>query len=198
MTDQFTADMVMRATNPDYYSPRSSWDWASQFVLQVRRRDPEQWAYYYIRDKTTQWKQAKTGVSREQGGYDSPDAEALRNFRRSIYAGDVEAAKRLYVRLLGYGYTAQRFEQGIKASEPLAELSAKDGSRKAFFDGLSPYDRRMLDKAQAYETRLSSLKVDARRLFPMEIKGFPAATQRLIRDYQNKPNVEVIQDSISR
>ena len=116
MTDQFTADMVMRATNPDYYSPRSSWDSASQLVLQVRRCDPEQWAYYYIRDKATQWKQARHGVSREHGSYDSPDAEALRNFRRSIYAGDVEAAKRLYVRLLGYGYTAQRFEQGIKAS----------------------------------------------------------------------------------
>jgi hypothetical protein len=101
-------------------------------VLQVRRRDPEQWACYYIRDKATQWKQAKTGVSGEQGGYDYPDVEALRNFRRSIYARDVEAAKRLYVRLLGYGYTAQRFEQGIKASEPLAELSAKDGSTKAF------------------------------------------------------------------
>jgi hypothetical protein len=198
MTDQFTADMVMRATNPDYYSPRSSWDWASQLVLQVRRRDPEQWAYYYIRDKATQWKQAKTGVSREQGGYDSPDAEALRNFRRSIYAGDVEAAKRLYVRLLGYGYTAQRFEQGIKASEPLAELSAKDGSRKAFVDGLSPYDRRMLDKAQAYETRLSSLKVDARRLFPMEIKGFPAATERMIQEFKDRPRDWLLDEDVPR
>jgi hypothetical protein len=162
----------------------------------VRRRDPEQWAYYYIRDKATQWKQARTGVSSEQGSYDSPDAEALRNFRRSIYAGDVEAAKRLYVRLLGYGYTAQRFEQGIKASEPLAELSAKDGSRKAFLDGLSPYDRRMLEKAQAYEARLSTLKVDARRLFPMEIKGFPAATQRLIQSYRDQPRSELIEKEL--
>jgi len=196
MTDQFTADMVMRATNPDYYSPRSSWDWASQLVLQVRRRDPEQWAYYYIRDKATQWKQAKTGVSREQGGYDSPDAEALRNFRRSIYAGDVEAAKRLYVRLLGYGYTAQRFEQGIKASEPLAELSAKDGSRKAFVDGLSPYDRKMLDKAQVYEMRLSRLKLDARRIFPIEIHGVPAATRKVIQMYQNRPKEDVLENQI--
>ncbi|MCX6888322.1 MAG: hypothetical protein NTU71_02650 [Verrucomicrobia bacterium] len=192
MTDQFTADMIMRATNPDYYSPRSSWDWASQLVLQVRRRDPEQWAYYYIRDKATQWKQAKTGISREQGGYDSPDAEALRNFRRSIYAGDVDAAKRLYLRLLAYGYTAQRFEQGIKSSEPLAELSAKDGSQKAFIDGLSPYGRRMLDKALAYENRLSSLKVDARRLFPMEIKGIPTATGKVIRMYQDSPRDDLL------
>jgi hypothetical protein len=188
----------MRATNPDYYSPRTSWDWASQLVLQVRRRDPEQWAYYYIRDKATQWKQAKTGVSREQGGYDSPDAEALRNFRRSIYAGDVEAAKRLYVRLLGYGYTAQRFEQGIKASEPLAGLSAKDGSRKAFVDGLSPYDRRMLDKAQAYETRLSSLKVDARRLFPVEIKGFPSATLIQSERIRLNPPTELLDDEMKK
>ena len=192
MTDQFTADMIMRASNPDYYSPRSSWDWASQLVLQVRRRDPEQWAYYYMRDKATQWKQAKTGISREQGGYDSPDAEALRNFRRSIYAGDVDAAKRLYLRLLAYGYTAQRFEQGIKSSEPLAELSAKDGSQKAFIDGLSPYGRRMLDKALAYETRLSSLKVDARRLFPMEIKGIPTATGKVIRMYQDSPRDDLL------
>ena len=57
--------------------------------------------------------------------------------------------------------------------------------RKAFVDGLSPYDRRMLDKAQAYESRMSSLKVkvDARRLFPSEIKGFPAATQRMMQRF---------------
>jgi hypothetical protein len=116
----------------------------------------------------------------------------VRNFRRSIYSGDIEAAKRLYVRLLGYGFTAQRFEQGIKASEPLAELSAKDGSQKAFIDGLSPYDRRMFDKARAYETRLSSLKVDARRLFPMEIKGIPTATGKVIRMYQDSPRDDLL------
>jgi hypothetical protein len=147
---------------------------------------------------TTQWKQAKTGVSREQGGYDSPDAEALRNFRRSIYAGDVEAAKRLYVRLLGYGYTAQRFEQGIKASEPLGELSVKDGSRKAFVDSLSPYDRKMLDKAQVYEMRLSKLKMDAPRIFPTEIKGYPAATKKLIERFADDPRVNIIDDGLVR
>ncbi len=76
------------------------------------------------------------------------------------------------MRLLRYGYTAQRFEQGIKPSEPLAELSAEDGSRNTFIDGLGPHDRRMPDKARDHETRLSSLKVDARRLFPVETKGF--------------------------
>ena len=98
----------------------------------------------------------------------------------------------LYLRLLAYGYTAQRFEQGIKSSEPLAELSAKDGSQKAFIDGLSPYGRRMLDKALAYENRLSSLKVDARRLFPMEIKGIPTATGKVIRMYQDSPRDDLL------
>lgn len=198
VTDQFTADMVMRAADPDYYASKTEWDWSSQLVLQVRRRDPEQWAYYYIRDKSTQWKQAKTGVSREQGSYDSPDAEALRNFRRAIYAGDVDAAKRLYLRLLDYGYTAQRFEAGIKASEPLAGLSTKDGSRKAFVDGLSPYDRKMLDKAQVYELRMSSMKLDARRIFPMEIKGYPAATRRLIESFQDNPREDLLERNDSR
>ena len=198
MTDQFTADMVMRAADPDYYASRSGWDWASQLVLQVRRRDPEQWAYYYIRDKATQWKQAKTGVSREQGSYDSPDAEALRNFRRAIYAGDVDASRRLYLRLLDYGYTAQRFEAGIKASEPLAELSTKDGSRRAFVDGLSPYERKMLDKAQVYELRMSSLKLDARRIFPMEIKGYPAATRKMVERFKDQPRNEVLEQELSK
>ena len=164
----------------------------------MRRRDPEQWAYYYIRDKATQWKQARTGVSSEQGSYDSPDAEALRNFRRSIYAGDVEAAKRLYVRLLGYGYTAQRFEQGIKASEPLGELSAKDGSRKAFADSRSPYDRKMLDKAQVYEVRLSRLKLDARKIFPVEIQGIPAATRKVIQMYQGRARSDLLEEEMSK
>jgi len=111
----------------------------------------------------------------------------VRNFRRSIYAGDVDAAKRLYLRLLAYGYTAQRFEQGIKSSEPLAELSAKDGSRKAFLDALSPYDHRMLDKAERYSERIYSLRADSAKLFPPEIPNNPVATERLIQIYQNRP-----------
>jgi hypothetical protein len=165
-------------------------------VLQVRRRDPEQWAYYYIRDKATQWKQARTGVSREQGSYDSPDAEALRNFRRAIHAGDVDAAKRLYIRLLDYGYTAQRFEAGIKASEPLGDLSTKDGSRKAFVDSLSLYDRKMLDKAQIYELRMSSLKFDSKRLFPPAVPSNPAATRKMIQIYQDRPKDNVLEQEM--
>ena len=60
-------------------------------------------------------------------------------------------------------------------------LSTKGGARKAFDDSLTHYDRKMVDnKAQAYEMRLSAIEVDARRIFPIEIQGVPAATLKVI------------------
>lgn len=56
----------------------------------------------------------------------------------------------------------------------------------------------MLDKAQAYEARLSSLKVDTRRLFPMEVRGFPAATERLIQLHKDSPRLDVLDKSLER
>ncbi|MFM7242538.1 MAG: hypothetical protein ACKO3A_10775 [Opitutia bacterium] len=120
----------------------------------------------------------------------------MRNFCRTIYAGDVDAAKRLYLRLLAYGYTAQRFEQGIKSSEPLDELSAKDGSRRAFLDGLSAYDRKMLDKAQVYELRMSSLELVSSKIFPPEIRNNPVATRRLVQMYVESPRGDVLEREI--
>ena len=148
--------------------------------------------------KNTRFKSHSQGGSGLTPYSAPPDAEALRNFRRSIYAGDVDAAKRLYLRLLAYGYTAQRFEQGIKSSEPLAELSAKDGSRKAFLDALSPYDRRMLDKAERYSERMSSLKMDARRIFPVEVRGFPAATKKMQDRFTNEPRSSDLEAEINK
>ncbi len=34
---------------------------------------------------------------------------------------------------------------------------------------------------------MSSLKLDARRIFPMEIKGYPAATKKLVERFQSDP-----------
>ena len=83
-------------------------------------------------------------------------------------------------------------------SAPRIRPSTKDGSRKAFVDGLSPYDRKMLDKAQVYELRMSSLRLDARRIFPMEIKGYPTATKKLVERFQTNPRAEVLLDEMSR
>jgi hypothetical protein len=51
-------------------------------------------------------------------------------------------------------------------------------------------------ETQAYESSLSILKADARRLFPMEIKGFPAATQRVITKYRENPNSEALDELV--
>ena len=54
----------------------------------------------------------------------------------------------------------------------------------------------MLGKALTYESRMSALKVDARRLFPMEIKGFPAATQLMIQQFRDKPAEALIEAEV--
>jgi hypothetical protein len=54
----------------------------------------------------------------------------------------------------------------------------------------------MLDKAQVYEMRLSRLKLDARRIFPIEIQGVPAATRKVIQMYQDKPRTDIIEDKV--
>jgi hypothetical protein len=54
----------------------------------------------------------------------------------------------------------------------------------------------MLDKAQVYEMRLSRLKLDARRIFPTEIQGVPAATRKVIQMYQEHPKDNVLEEQI--
>lgn len=59
-------------------------------------------------------------------------------------------------------------------------------------DGLCPYDRKLLNKAQVYELRMSSLKLDARRISPMEIRGYPIATRKPIERFQMDPKDDVL------
>src|SRR5690606_8646486 len=96
-------------------------DWVKQLVLQVRRRDPEQWAFYEIKDKANDYLERLTGKKRSMG-YDAPDQQVLRNFRRAIYRGDVDKAQQFYLRLLDYGYTAERFTSSIRSQDPLSVL----------------------------------------------------------------------------
>jgi GNAT superfamily N-acetyltransferase/proteasome lid subunit RPN8/RPN11 len=165
MTDQFTADMIRRAADKDYLAPRDMKDWAMQAILQVRKRDAEQWAFYEIKDKAADYLEQKTGRSRDSQ-FNAPDQQVLRNFRRSIYRGDVENALRFYDRLIELGYTAERFAQSIRAQDPLSELP-KD-LRRGFVESLSPFERRQLDRAFSYYSRMSENRGDEKRLFPSE------------------------------
>jgi hypothetical protein len=56
----------------------------------------------------------------------------------------------------------------------------------------------MLDKAQVYEMRLSRLKLDARRIFPIEIQGVPAATRKVIQMYQDHPRGDILEQEMTK
>ena len=56
----------------------------------------------------------------------------------------------------------------------------------------------MMDKAQIYELRMSSLKLDARRIFPMEIKGYPAATRKMVERFKDQPKDELLEQELSK
>jgi hypothetical protein len=192
IADDFTADQIERIVSKDYYAARDFGTWAKQLVLQVRQRDPEAWAFYAIKDKAAEFVERQTGTKRESS-YDAPDQQVLRNFRRAIYRGDVEKATQFYQRLLDYGYTADRFKQSIRAQEPLAGLPKENGLRAAFVAGLTPDERRLLDRAQSYYTRINSQRGEERGLFPSDRSG-AAGLQR----FQANPQVDRLRQTMER
>lgn len=188
ITDDFTADMIERTVNKDYLAPKDLGDWARQLVLQQRLRDPESWAYYSIRDKADEWLERKTGNA-GSGEWKSKDQQVLRNFRRSIYRGDVENAVRMYRRLLDYGYTAERFAGSIRAQDPLNELSR--AQRAEFVHTLEPFDREtLLPRAYAFYSKMADFRGQTKALFPSEKIPkdyrvlFPSREERLRADME--------------
>jgi len=167
-TDDFTADIIERGVNKDYVAPKDLGTWAQQLILQVRRRDPESWAFYSIKDKAAAFLEARTGQTRDSS-YNAPDQQVLRNFRRAIYQGDVETASRMYLRLLDLGYTAERFASSIRAQEPLAALPK--ALRDDFVESLDETERQQLRRAYAYYTRMSAARGRERALFPSKAMG---------------------------
>jgi hypothetical protein len=165
ITDNFTADMIERTINADYVSAKTGWSWAKQIILQMRERDPESWAFYAIKDKAEAFAETKTGRSRDSSS-DAPDSQAVRNFKRAIYRGDVEQALTSYNRLVSYGYTAERMAAMIRAGDPLQTLPKE--LRAEFVASLAPDERVLLRRAMAYATRLTASKSAEVGLFPKE------------------------------
>ena len=150
--------------DPFFYSPESAGDWWQRKILQVRRRDPEQWAWFEIRDLASDWKEEKTGKRFEFGSYMSADQKVIRNFRKAIYNADMESAKKFYLAALDLGYTSTRFKASLRAQDPLSDLNADE--KKEFEASLNPYEKRMLGLARRYYSRLSSGKGKEAELFP--------------------------------
>lgn len=191
MTDQFTAEMLELAINKDYVASRDAGEWAQQAILQVRRRDPESWAFYAIKDKAAQFEEAKTGRREQRAAYDAPDAQVLRQFRRAIYQADVPTAVRMYRRLLELGYTAERFESSVRAQDPLYGLPK--ALRDEFVRGLNPSEREQLRSAYRYYLRMEEMEGAGRRLFPSR-----EASERTRARYQTSPRLDVLHDEIQR
>jgi hypothetical protein len=188
MTDDFTADQVEKIVSKDYYASKDTGDWAKQLILQVRQRDPEAWAFYEIKDKASGFVEQRTGQKRDSS-YDAPDQQVLRNFRRAIYRGDVEAATQFYLRLLDYGYTAERFKASIRAQDPLSAVPKE--LRREFVDGLDTRDRAQLSRAYEFYQRMQGAQGREKALFPSERWG-----ERGAQLYRAQPRVDLVRQQV--
>ena len=187
-TDDFTADMIERIVSKDYMASKDLGDWAKQLILQVRKRDPEAWAFYAIKDKAAEFYEARTGEPAYGGsGAEKLHAQVLRNFRRAIYRGDVALAQQFYLRLLDYGYTAERFAGVIRDQDPLADLKKQNGLRLQFVESLTPFDREQLQRAYEYYGRISGGRGREAALFPRKATG-----DRGVQLFQQNPRLEAL------
>jgi hypothetical protein len=187
MTDDRAVNWLRQVFDKDYYSQPAN-EQLQQIILQVRRRDPEQWAYYETREKAADWKEEKTGKRFEFGAYDAPEAQVLRNFRRAIYRADVPAAERFYERLLDYGYTAERLDASIRNQDPLSDLNKQE--RKEYLETLDARDKRLLELANQYYARLSVFDRRERQLFPTKYQ--------VERGVKKAPNKELLQEIMAK
>ena len=192
ITDDFTADLIERTVNKDYYGSKDLGDWAKQLIMQVRQRDPESWAFYSIKDKANDYLEKRTGTKRDSS-LDAPDQQVLRNFRRAIYRGDVDKAVQFYQRLLDYGYTAERFQASIRSQDPLSALPKENGLRKQFVDSLNPDDRAQLDRAYVFYQRMNASRGQERQLFPSQSSGFNGQMR-----YQAQPRTDLLRAQMQR
>jgi hypothetical protein len=192
ITDDFTADLIERTVNKDYYGSKDLGGWAQQLIFQVRQRDPESWAFYAIKDKANDYLEKRTGTKRDSS-VDAPDQQVLRNFRRAIYRGDVDKAVQFYQRLLDYGYTAERFAATIRSQDPLSALPKENGLRKQFVDSLNPDDRAQLDRAYVFYQRMNASRGQERQLFPSQSSGVNGQMR-----YQAQPRTDQLRAQMQR
>ena len=192
ITDDFTADLIERTINKDYYGSKDLGAYVKQMIFQVRQRDPESWAFYAIKDKANDYLEKRTGTKRDSS-LDAPDQQVLRNFRRAIYRGDVEKAVQFYQRLLDYGYTAERFQASIRSQDPLSALPKENGLRKQFVDSLNPDDRAQLDRAYVFYQRMNASRGQERQLFPSQSSGVNGQMR-----YQAQPRTDLLRAQMQR
>ena len=75
-------------------------------------------------------------------------------------------AIRFYNRLLGLGYSQERFAQSIRANNPLHGL--KKELRQPFVDSLTEFEKGQLQRAMQFYSRIALSKGKEKELFPSE------------------------------
>lgn len=181
--DGTVANVIEGIVNKDYYQPKDFAGWAEQALLQIRRRDPAQWAYFGVKQDVDQWMETK-GLASDSGTDNRVDAQVKADFRQAIYKGDIPAAIQYYNRLLDLGYTSERFQAMVSHQDPLSDLPK--AYRQEYVHSLSDYDRDQLLKAYEYTARLKEPNAEQQRalghqLFPPE-KASAAYAERFRDD----------------
>jgi len=183
LTDPLVVEVFRRVTDKDYYAPKDLGDWAQQLILQVRKRDPESWSYYSIRDKAGAFMEERTGRALGFMINNSKDAEVIRNFRKAIRNGNAEKAMHFYQRMLEYGYDSNRLKASLRNQHPLGDLMGNKYGHllPEFLDSLQPYEQRQVKLAMKYYSRLQKLEPLAKTLFP---KSGTAITPEWLENHQ--------------
>ena len=163
LTDDRAVNVLRTAFDGDYMSQPAA-EQLQQIILQVRRRDPEQWAYFEVKEDAADWKEAKTGDRNDGGDHNSKASQAVRNFRKSIYHGDVANAERFYNRLIELGYTAERLDASIRNQDPLSALSID--LRKEYTASLTERQKQELALANRYYAKIKAMDRREKQLFP--------------------------------
>ena len=182
LTDDRAVNVLRATFDQDYYSQPPA-EQLQQIILQIRRRDPLQWSYFEVREDASEWKLRTKGKKRDGGDYTSPEAQALRNFRKAIYRGDAANAEKFYTRLLEFGYTQERLESSIRSQHPLNDLNAEE--RTEYLKTLTAKQQAELKMAMTYYESMLELKSGKSRskdLFPRNsATGKPTPKTELLK-----------------
>ena len=112
------------------------------------RLDPDQAAYYRIRDEVARFKSSK-GMSRSSEGAEGERANALRNLKLSLRYKDEDAAARFLAQYAALGGSSDGLKSSLMAMNPLSGLSeAQRGEFQSKW--LRAEDKPFLDAANKY------------------------------------------------
>jgi len=111
--------------------------------------DPGEAAYQTVRGRVADFLEAQ-GDERP-GFIPTKRSNALYYYKQALRYGDQEAAKKFFDEYIALGGTIQGMSKSVQRSKPLASLKANE--RGKFLNTLSPADRVMLKRAQAWHSK---------------------------------------------